>query len=577
MVRRLTISAILLLMLALVTGSLQAGELKVEPDRNRLYEGETLTLTVTGTMKLDIDLNNLFEFDLSKLPAPDIEKLEQDFDILGRNQNYSVRTVNGKMMSELTWTYRLAPKKTGTLTIPSLRFRDDTSDPVTVEVVPGTPPDQPNTGRASFIELSADKAELYVQEQLILTVRLFFSGNLIRGELSEPENPDAIIESLGKQQEYARYRDGRRYRVVERRYALFPQKPGTFTLAPIRFQGQAYDDAGRLITLRDTEQLFDIPVRDVPADFTGDVWLPASDLSLEESGLAPGLQVETGQNLTRKLTLKAAGLPSEALPPLPDTTPDGLRSYPDTPERNSTITASGLESTLTQSTALVPVRPGQMTLPEIRIPWWDTDTDSQKVAIIPARTLQVTGATAAPAPEKQQPVAVTPATATSTEPAASGGPAQPQSRVWKWLSIGLLVLWLLTLLMWWWSRKRLSESAAGTDPEAEPGNESELFDALLEAARKGSASTPLLLARWTSLRFPGHRIQSAADALALLADTELDTELEKLQKCLFSRESGNGKSWDGKKLAEALGRIRKRKPRKPRQTGLPPLYPESRS
>lgn len=42
-----------------------------------------------------------------------------------------------------------------------------------------------------------------MQEQLTMTIRLFFSGNLVRGELSEPEHPDAIIEPLGKQREYS--------------------------------------------------------------------------------------------------------------------------------------------------------------------------------------------------------------------------------------------------------------------------------------------------------------------------------------------------------------------------------------
>jgi len=571
MVRRLTVPAILLLILTCLTSVLQAAELRVEPDRTRLYEGEMLTLTVTGNMKLDIDLTNLFEFDLSKLPSPDIDRLAPDFDILSRNQSYSISTVNGKMMSEITWTYQLAPKKTGTLTIPSLRFQDSTSDPVTVEVVPGTPPDQTANGRTSFIELSADKAELYVQEQLILTVRLFFTGNLVRGELSEPEHSDAIIEPLGKQREYSRYRDGRRYQVVERKYALFPQKPGTFTLAPIRFQGQAYDDNGRLTTLRDSEQLFDIPVQDVPADFTGDIWLPASNLTLEESGLPSDLHVETGQNLTRKLTLKADGLPSEALPPLPDATPDGLRSYPDNPERASTVTASGLESTLTQSTALVPVHPGQMTLPEIRIPWWDTDTDTQKFATLPARTLNVTGSAPARASTPPQPVTAAPAKTIGTTTPPVGAP-EPGNSLWQWLSFGLLLLWLLTVLAWWWSRQRLPARVPVTEPDQ--AGESDLFDELVEAARRGSAATPALLARWANLRFPGHRIQTASDALAVLGDTELQTELEKLQKCLFSPKPETGKDWNGRKLAEALGRIRKHKSRKASEEALPPLYPE---
>ncbi len=135
-------------------------------------------------MKIEINLSNLFSFDLSQLPSPDIEKVEPDFEIIARNQRYSVQTVNSEMVGEITWTYQLTPPRTGTLTIPELTFKDSTSEPLSIEVISGTPPDQPAASRDSFIELSADKAEVYVQEQLVLTVQLYFSGNLIRGELS---------------------------------------------------------------------------------------------------------------------------------------------------------------------------------------------------------------------------------------------------------------------------------------------------------------------------------------------------------------------------------------------------------
>ena len=60
MVNRLFSPVILLLILACLTTAIQADELTVEPDRTQLYEGEVLTLTVTGRMKLDINLTNLF-------------------------------------------------------------------------------------------------------------------------------------------------------------------------------------------------------------------------------------------------------------------------------------------------------------------------------------------------------------------------------------------------------------------------------------------------------------------------------------------------------------------------------------
>ncbi|MDK9557407.1 BatD family protein [Marinobacter sp. M216] len=571
MVKPLTFPTILLLLLVTLTTSLRAEELKVEPDRTRLYEGEVLTLTITGSMKLDINLSNLFDFDLSELPAPDIEKVEPDFEVIGKNQRYSIRTENSEMIGEITWTYQLAPRRNGTLTIPTLSFRDSTSKPVKIEVVSGHPPDQGTASRNSFIELSADKAEVYVQEQLTLTIRLFFSGNLIRGELSEPQHPNAIIEPLGKQREFSRYRDGVRYRVVERRYALFPQQPGELSLPPIRFEGQARDASGKLIFLRDSEQLYEVPVKEVPAGFTGDIWLPANSLSLDEAGLPPTMQVETGENLTRKITLKAVGLPSEALPPLPDATPEGLRSYPEQPERSTEVTPEGLTSRLSQTSALVPVQSGQLTLPEIRIPWWDTSTDSQRVAVIPAQTLQVAGSPAkvtqptAPANNEVEPEA----TESRSDMAAETGNGVG---VWQWLSLALAVLWVITMVLWWRARKQ--DAHPRTDSSGPDSREGTLFEHLIQSARAGSSSTPVLLVQWMNQRFPGHQFHTASEVCDWCADQNLETEIRRLQAHLFSPAAQTPPDWDGVALAQALQRLRREgNEQDSPESGLPPLYP----
>lgn len=572
----------LCLLLALVPASYADG-LTVEPDRTRLYEGEVLTVTVKGTMKLDINLSNLFNFDLSELPAPDIDKVKPDFEILGQNQRYSIRTVNNDMVGEITWTYQLAPTKTGKLTIPALTFKDSTSKPVTIEVVSGSPPDQKNSAaRDSFIELSADKDQVYVQEQLILTIKLFFTGNLIRGELSEPEDPDTIIEPLGKQSEYTRYRDGIRYRVVERRYALYPQKPGELKLPPIRFEGQARTPEGQLKFLRDSQEFFAVTVKDIPADFTGDTWLPASDLSLEESGLPSTGKVDTGENLTRTLTLKASGLPAETLPPLPDKAPDGIRAYPEQPQRSTDTTPDGLNSALSQTTALVPVQAGKKTLPEIRIPWWDTDTDTQKVAVIPATTLDVADAgsvtglqssTSAPpggassSPDGQSP------SDTLDPDALKGNPTAEAPSYWPWISLGLAVAWLATLLGWFWSRHRGAGNAGGDTIEEDP-DEQWLFDQLIEAVRHGSASVPGLLTRWMQRRFPDGDFQTTEDVVRFTGDATLRIELERLQAGLFApdgeRESADP---DLRALSKALEQLRKQKASREKGDTLRPLYP----
>lgn len=606
MVKRLIIPTIwpavlaVLMVLMVLCAPAQAGELTAELDRTQLYEGEVLTLTVKGTTKIDINLSNLFDFDISSLPAPDIEKVSPDFDILARNQRYSIRTVNGDMVGEITWTYQLAPTSTGELTIPALTFKDSVSSPVTIEVVDGNPPDQADASRDSFIELTADKAEVYVQEQLILTVQLFFRGNLIRGELSDPEHPNAIIETLEKQKESSRLRDGVRYRVVERRYAVFPQKSGTLNLPAIRFEGQARDADGSLKFLRDSAQLFEVQVNDVPAAFSGSTWLPATSLTLAEAGMPPTLNLKTGDNLTRTLSLQAIGLPSEALPPLPDAVPDGLRSYPENPQRDTNVGPDGITSTLTQTRALVPVEAGSLTLPAIRIPWWDTVSNSEKVAIIPAQTLNITGVRSDKNSEASNennaavPIAgsndsqSTPPGTGSQESAANAEGTTANSNFWQWVSLTLAGIWALTMLVWWRTRKMASEpSASGNSSDVR--DERSAFEQLLNAAKQGRVSTLGLFVSWANLRLPGHDFSAAGDVFREFPEPHLETELNRLQAHLFSRghaggenggehnEGNGGDRWDGSVLVLALKQARESMASVSSEACLPPLYPNNLS
>lgn len=571
MVKRFLSSAAgLWLLLVMTAPAAWASGLTVEPDRTQLYEGEVLTLTVKGSMKIDINLTNLFSFDLSQLPSPDIEKVQPEFEILARNQRYSVQTVNNEMVGEIVWTYQLAPTRSGTLTIPELTFKDSTSEPVAVEVLDGSPPTQLTPRRDSFIELSTDKADVYVQEQLILTVQLYFSGNLIRGELSEPEHPNAIIESLGRQQEFTRHRDGTRYRVVERRYAIFPQQPGELSLAPISFEGQARDATGQLRFLRDRQQLFEVRVKPVPEDYpAGQPWLPASDVNLTEDGLPSSDELSTGSNLNRKLTLQAVGLPSEALPALPQTMPDAIRSYPEQPLRNTETTTGGVRSTLQQVSALVPVQAGDAMLPAIRVPWWNTQTDQLEFAELPARHFRIEGSSAVVAP------AISDSSQPPGSPELATSPPQPgaeQLSPWLISTIVLAGLWLTTTALWWLSRRKRGDQTV-QPARADNASEKQAFNTLKEAIRACSGQSSALLVGWARLRFPDQHLVTLDDLLEFSGDPALADALGQFQEGLFSNHQTGSGDEVTKRLISAVENLRASPAGVEPTSGLPPLYP----
>ena len=76
-----------------------------------------------------------------------------------------------------------------------------------------------------------------------------------------------------------------------------------------------------------------------------------------------------------------------------------LRFYPDQESIEQSELADGLQGQRIQSEALVARSGGNWTLPEIRIPWWNTETDTLQFAVLPARSVSV-NALSIPAPSR---------------------------------------------------------------------------------------------------------------------------------------------------------------------------------
>ncbi|MGY8790301.1 MAG: hypothetical protein ACKVKR_08485, partial [Pseudomonadales bacterium] len=70
-----------------------------------------------------------------------------------------------------------------------------------------------------FIISDVSKERVYVQEQLLYTIKLFYSISFDQGaQLTSPQVADSVVQQLGSDKTYSEILDGIRYNVTERKF-----------------------------------------------------------------------------------------------------------------------------------------------------------------------------------------------------------------------------------------------------------------------------------------------------------------------------------------------------------------------
>jgi len=515
-----------ILVLTLVVSQAQA-EITATVDRTRISELDLLTLTIRVSD--------------SQSGQPDFSSLEKDFDIVNNqsHQNSSYTFINGQQTSRAYVDYilNLRPKRLGNLKIPGLTIDNEQTQPITIQVIEQTNAMRQKMQEVLFFETVLDSASTYVQAQLIYSVRLYYSESISGDFPAAPDLEDAVVEILEEEKRYETILNNKRFYVLEKKYAIFPQKSGSLVLSKETFVGTR--GRGGLFSARQRVSAISsghtIEVRPVPKAFNGDHWLPGKNLTAKSKLNLPEGLIRVGDPLNQVISLSMDGVSGVLLPEINLQDLPGTKIYVDQPIIEDTESSTGI-STLSRTTiGIVPTQAGKLTLPEIRIPWWNIQLDRQETAIIPAQTLEIKPSISTlPA----SPVIADKADSTGSVPELNDSPG-----IWKWLSIGLLTAWLLTLLGWYSTRtgNRSAEDRAPVENTAKADTQ-----ALLNACQENDAQQAhQRLLVWLRSAFPQH--QSAT----MLAATKprFAAAFNELEKVIFS---GNTAEWQGKALTEAI-------------------------
>lgn len=532
----------LLLSILLFTAGATRAELSASVDRDRVSMGDTLLLTITATGNERI--GNL-----------DPRPVLNDFEILQRRTSSNTSIINGTKTSTRNVILEITPRRTGTLKIPSLSTGGSTSNYLIVSVSPAK--NGMATDQTVSFEAEIDRNSVYVQGQIILTLRIMQSINLESRSVTELQMDNAFVKQL-EQQSFQRTINGRPWLVHEIRYAIFPEESGALEIPAQTFSARestgrrsmmGFNSSGRQLN-RKTKTL-SLKVLPRPDSFPDTTWLPAGKVTIEEAWSTPLDQLHTGESATRTITILGEGLQGAQLPPTLFPATEGLKYYPDQPVISESESSTGLTGSRRDSAALIPTREGNWSIPEIRIPWWDTKAEKMRYAVLPGREIVVTTGTNIQL--DSTPIAIVGTTDTA-HAVPVGAPTITNDRSWKIAAIVSALGWLCTLLYLIFSRKRLSLSTA-EDEKTENLSEKKAFKQLLAACAAGNAVFSRKgLIIWTDTLSPATDIHSLEEVTGYFEDADLSSNLLRLNNQLYSETGAN---WDSDELSNIVHRLRK--------------------
>lgn len=248
--------------------------------------------------------------------------------------------------------------------------------------------DDPFAG-ALIVTLEEFDEAPFEQEMVLLTIKGFYPRNITLEKLHRPALQDLGWMELGIDSWDETVFEGRRVSGFTRMMAIFPQKSGDITVGSFTHKLTfATRSGGR--EMRDfTSDPVTLRVRAKPAGVTW--WLPARDLQITDSWANSPDQLGPGEVAERTVTLSAAGVTPDQLPPAPDMRAAGLMIFTDPEERKHIITPKGPISQVTWHWKMRPATSKPALIDPVTIPWFDSVAREMREVELKQQRVAVSG------------------------------------------------------------------------------------------------------------------------------------------------------------------------------------------
>ncbi|KTC76980.1 BatD family protein [Legionella brunensis] len=501
---------------------------------------------------------------------PDLTPLQKDFTIVGTERSVNYTLVNGRASSVGQWLVLLIPKRTGVLNIPAIQVGQEKTMPGSIEVTEqASESKEPDTDKQQDVKLVTEVSveNPYINQQVIYTVKLYYSGRLMNANYQPPQVEDALLIPLGAGRRYQTAENGRLYRVEEQQYALFPQKSGDLKIIPPSFQTIIYDAVPKHVNERAQATL--LHVKPIPEQHANNNWLPAKQVNLTETYDNNASSLQQGSTIVRSVTLQATAVPAQLLPVLDFGSSTDFSVYPEKRTERNTFQQPDLVGTTTVKVTYLLNKTGQITIPPLKLTWFNTTTGKEEIATLPERSIQVMASANAPNPTVKPSTAVKetkpadiPQTVVKTEKTSDPRPTANSTKNFAWwLASGFAIAWLLTLSLWIWQRRNRSSI-----PDTK-----QVVKRLQEACSTNNASAARdALVQWAQRQWPQATILNLMDIESRVSDASLKQQIKELSHALYHNGSQN--LWHGADLWACFTAFKEGKSPIHSTNSLPPMH-----
>lgn len=373
-------------------------------------DNATISFGDSVTVKLRLE-------DAKALEGIDISPFAKDFMIYNQQQYSSYKSINGVVKSETGWNVTLMPKKEGEFIIPAITLETDQGRFSTQEIrVVVRHPTASDKSASDGIGISLvsiiSKNKPYINEPIVYTLKIISYKPIANIVLDDIKSADAIVEKIGEPKQYNQTLGGMNAHVIEIRYAITALRPGKVTIEPAVLHGELqvlatqarrpqryglYNDMfmDNMIELKPFSLQSETIVLDAaPAAVASNNWLPLNGLKITEIFDVPD-EVKVGDTITRKVKLTATGAFAKQLPSMQEfmAIPQ-LKVYANKPNFSDSIneSASAVFGVREEEYSLVPQQAGTITLPEIKVAWYNLKTKKLETTRLPARNIRITAA-----------------------------------------------------------------------------------------------------------------------------------------------------------------------------------------